>query len=100
MKIPESGVAKVRSGTHRLLLLTSAAVPDDGRRLHNKQLVASRLPARGIECGAEDLDYELVGGCRDVATTSTSSKLRRDSRRVSEMSSKQRPPLKVRPLVS
>ena len=65
MKIPESGVAKVRSGTHRLLLLTSAAVPDDGRRLHNKQLVAGRLSARGIECGAEDLDYELVGGCRD-----------------------------------
>ena len=66
LKMPERGLAKVRSGTHKPLLLTSATVPDgDGRRLHNKQLVAGRLPARRIECGAEDLDYKLVGMSRD-----------------------------------
>ena len=30
-EMPESGLAKVRSGTHKPLLLTSATVPDDGR---------------------------------------------------------------------
>ena len=65
LKIPESGLAKVRSGTHKPLLLSGATVPDDGGRLHNQQLVAGRLLARGIECGAEDLDYEMVGGSRD-----------------------------------
>ena len=28
-------------------------------------MIAGRLSARGVECDAEDLDYELVGGSRD-----------------------------------
>jgi hypothetical protein len=65
LKMPESGLAKVKSGTHRPLLLTSETVPDDGKRLHNRQVIAGRLPACGVECDAEDLDCELVGGSRD-----------------------------------
>ena len=70
VKISESGLAKVKSGTHKPLLLTSATVPEGGKRLpnhaHNRQLISGRLPARGItKFGAEDLDYEMVGGSRD-----------------------------------
>ena len=45
LEIPESGLAKARSGTHKLLLLAGASVPDGGKRLHNRQLVSGRLPA-------------------------------------------------------
>jgi hypothetical protein len=48
----------------QLPLLSGATVPDDGRHLHNQHLIADRLSARGVECGAEDLDYELVVGSR------------------------------------
>ena len=65
VKIPESGLAKVKSGTHKPLLLTGATVPEDGQRPHNRQLTAGRLSARGIECDAEDLDYEMVVGSHD-----------------------------------
>ena len=46
-------------------MLTSVTVPEGGLRLNNRKLIAGRLPARRIECGAEDLDYEMVGGSRD-----------------------------------
>ena len=67
VKITESGLARLKSGTHRPLLLTSETVPEDGQRPLNGQLIAGRLPARGIECGAEDLDNEIAGGSRDRA---------------------------------
>ena len=64
LEIPESGMGKVRSGTHKPFLILGATVPEDGGRLQNLQLIADRLSARGIDFDSTDLNYAMIGGSR------------------------------------